>query len=309
MEYNPKKFNIRYSATLISNKKNNSVQIWIAKPENSLCQKINKFAISEKPKSSYKDAQGNKILFFEFKDQKNIAIQMDIKATLWKSKFDLEQERIFLSNASTQLFKQYTKGEKFLEQTQEIKKLTKDITKNSKNDLDKIKSIFDFIMKNFKYCYPVKKRGVKNLNLNKLRGDCGEYSSLFVTMCRILGIPARNSTGFVIFPKHEKISEHGWASIYLKPYGWADIDPQYASLEKNIKTGIKKYFGQRTDYRITFINGFNIPLKPAVPKNFQVIYWKNLGLPMANNSIQILQPLIFASKSRVKFKDNIKLIP
>ncbi|MFH1956400.1 MAG: transglutaminase-like domain-containing protein [Patescibacteria group bacterium] len=289
MKYDPKKFNIRYSATLISNKKDNKIQIWIAKPENSLFQKINKFIISEKTKSSYKDFQGNKILFFEFKDQKNIAIQIDIGVTLWKSKFDLGQERIFLPDVSDQLFKRYTKSEKFLEQTQEIKKLAKEITKNSKNDLDKIKSIFIFIAKNFKYCYPVKKRGVKNLDLNKLSGDCGEYSSLFVTMCRISGIPARNNTGFVIFPKQRKISEHGWASIYLKPYGWVDIDPQYASLEKNINIGLRKYFGQRTDYRITLINGFNIQLKPAIP--------------MVNNSVQILQPLVFASKSKIKFKD------
>lgn len=299
-----KEFDIEYKANFVS-LVNNDVRIWVAKPANSKLQKIKKFSILPVPQRIYRDNQGNKILYFNFKNQRKIEIKFNVKAILKQSKTELNRDRILVPK---NILKRYIKSERFLEQIPEIKKLTREITNNSKNNLDKIKLIFSFIAKNFKYCYPIKKRGVKNLNLKNLKGDCGEYSSLFVTMCRILGIPARNNTGFVIFPKYGKISEHGWASIYLKPYGWVDIDSQYASLEKNIEIGIKKYFGQRTDYRITFINGFNIPLKPGVPKNFRVTYWKNLGLPMANNSVQILQPLVFASKSKVKFKDNIKLI-
>ncbi|MFH1551864.1 MAG: transglutaminase-like domain-containing protein [bacterium] len=300
-----KEFNVEYKANFVS-RANNDIKIWVAKPTDSEFQKIKKFSISPVPQKMYRDNQKNKILHFDFKNQRKLEIKINISVILKQSQIKLNKNYIKISK---NIFRRYKKNERFLEQTTEIKKLTRKIIKNSSNDLDKIKSIFIFIAKNFNYCYPVKKRGVKNLNLNKLSGDCGEYSSLFVTMCRVSGIPARNNTGFVIFPKHEKISEHGWASIYLKPYGWVDMDPQYASLEKNIKTGIKKYFGRRTDYRITFINGFNIPLKLGVPKNFQFIYWKNLGLPIANNSAQILQPLVFASKNEVKFKDNIKLIP
>lgn len=293
-----KEFNIKYRANFVS-PANNDVRIWVAKPANSKLQKIKKFSIFPMPQKIYQDNQGNKILYFNFKNQIKIEIKINIKVILKQNKVKLNKNNISISK---NILKRYTKSERFLEQIPEIKNLTREITNNSKNNLDKIKLIFSFIAKNFKYCYPVKKRGVKNLDLNKLRGDCGEYSSLFVTMCRILGIPTRNNTGFVIFPKQRKISEHGWASVYFKPYGWIDMDPQYASLEKNIKTGTRKYFGQRTDYRITFINGFNIPLKPGVPKNFQVTYWKNLGLPMANNSAQILQPLVFASKNKIKFK-------
>lgn len=299
-----KGFDIEYKANLVS-PANNDIRIWMAKPANSKLQKIKKFSILPVPQKIYQDNQGNKILYFHFKNQEKIEIKFNARAILKQNKTKLNRDKILVPK---NILGRYIKSEKFLEQTQEIKKLAKEITKNSRNDLDKIKSIFTFIAKNFKYCYPVKKRGVKNLDLNKLSGDCGEYSSLFVTMCRISGIPARNNTGFVVFPKHGKISEHGWASVYLKPYGWIDMDPQYASLKKNINIGLRKYFGQRTDYRIILINGFNIQLKPAIPKNFQVAYWKNLGLPIANNSVQILQPIFFASKSKIKFKDNVRLI-
>jgi len=303
MIFSPRKFNIRYQADFNNPNKNN-IRIWLAQPLNSITQKIESFSISPKPQRHYRDIQGNKILYFEFKNQKNINIKMDIKATLWKNKINLTEEKLSLPSVSTKLFKQYTKNEKFLEQTVAIKELTKEIIDKDDCILNKIQSIFNFIAKNFKYCHLVKQRGVKYLDLKQLSGDCGEYSSLFVAMCRILKIPARNNTGFVIFPKQKRIVEHGWASVYSKKIGWLDFDVQYTSLEKDTK----KYFGQRSDYRIIFTNGFNIPLKPSIPKNFQINYWNDLGLPLTNNSVQILQPIVFASKKDIKFRGRIELI-
>lgn len=299
MIYSPKKFNVRYQANFNSIKKNN-LKIWISQPLDSELQNIKSFSISPKPREYYKDEQGNKILYFKFKEIKNLNIQMNIKARLWKSKIKLKEEEISLPENSSKLFQQYTKNERFLEKIPDIKKLAKKITPSDNEVLNSIQSIFDFIINNFKYCYPVKQRGVKYLNLKKLKGDCGEYSGLFVTFCRILKIPCRNNTGFVIFPKQKNISEHGWASAYFKPFGWLDFDTQYASLEKNPNA----YFGQRNDYKITFTNGFNIPLKPFVSKNFK----NNLDLPIINSSVQTLQPIAFTSEKKVSFEEKIGLI-
>ena len=303
MLFSPRKFNIRYQAIFNASDKN-IIRVWLSQPLNSTTQKIESFSISPKPQKHYKDTQGNKILYFEFKNQKNINIQMNIKATLWKNKINLTKENFSLPPVSLKLFQQYTKNEKFLEQTPTVKYLTKKIINKDDYILNTVQSIFNFIIKRFKYCYPVKQRGVKYLNLKQLKGDCGEYSSLFVTMCRILKIPARNNTGFVIFPKQKKIVEHGWASVYLKPFGWLNFDTQYASLEKSAK----KYFAQGSDYKIIFTNGFNIPLKPTIPKNFQINYWNKLGLPLTNNSVQTLQPIVFVSKKDVEFEDKIELM-
>lgn len=305
MRFQPKKFTINYKAKFVS-PENNEIRVWLARPISSLYQKIESFFVSPQPISDYQDLQGNHLLYFNFKNTKNIDIEMKIKTILWKNKINLNKN-LFLSKVPFVISKRYTQSEDFLEQAQEVKKLTEKIIGKSKNALDKVKLIFDFVMNNFEYVYPVKKRGVKNLNLNKLRGDCGEYSSLFVTMCRILKIPTRNNTGFVIFPTQRKIAEHGWINIYFKPYGWLDIDTQYASLEKNSTMGIKKYFLQRSDYRITFTNGFNIPIKPPIPQNFQLNYWNKLGLPLSNKSVQTLQPIVFASRKEAKFEDSIKL--
>lgn len=300
----PKKFNIRYQAHFNS-PRNNIIKIWLAQPLNSATQKIDFFSISPKPQKHYKDAQGNKILYFELKDQKDTSIKMDIKTTLWKNKIKLTEKKLSLPSVSTKLFQQYTKNEKFLEQTLAVKKLTHQITNKNQSILNNIFLITQFLKKNFQYIYPVKKRGVKNLNLNNLRGDCGEVGALFVTMCRILDVPAVNRTGYVIYyDELNKIYEHGWASLYLKPYGWIDIDPLADNIFK--KRGDKYLYSQK-NYFLSFTNGFNLKLKPKIPSNFIFNYWNKAGLPMTNTSAQTLQPLVFASFKKFKFSDNIKL--
>lgn len=308
MKSSPRKFNIEYSASFKSLNPNNEIMVWMIEPQTSYCQEIHRVIVSPKPIKKYTDNHGNKILYFQSKNTKLFNIQMRIEATLWKNEAHLVKSNINFQKNLVPSLRQHLKNEKFLEQTPAVKKMTHKIIKNSKYPLDQINEIFNFIVKNFKYCYPLSKRGVKNLVLSNLQGDCGEYSSLFVTMCRILGIPAINRTGFVIFPKQKTVAEHGWASTYSESLGWLDFDAQYAALEKNTRQGLKKYFGQRSDYRIIFTNGFNISLQPQIPKNFKINFWKELGLPLTRRSAQTLQPLIFASKNPVRFENDMVLL-
>lgn len=298
-----KKFHIQYNATLQSSSATD-IRVWLSKPQSFLTQTIGSFSISQKIKNQYEDIHKNTVLYFDFKNQKNIDIALDLRATLAQIKIDFTK-KISLPSASLKEFRQYTQNENLLEQTAEIKKLTRRITQDAQSVLDKIFSITEFLRKNFKYVCPVKKRGVKNLNLHNLGGDCGEVGALFVTMCRILGIPAINQTGFVIY--HDELNniyEHGWTTIYLKPYGWIDIDP----LAENIIFKNGKYKYENKNYFLSFTKGFNIKLQPRIPKTFTYSFWHKLGLPMTNGSVQILQPLVFASRNKITFSDNIKLV-
>ncbi len=294
----------QYEARLESDKKETEIKIWLAQPIDSFYQKINSFKINIKPDFIYQDQQGNKILYCKIKKSLKTTIKIDIHATL--SKDDKDAACLLPAVKKIRLEKKWLKSEKFLEQTKTLKEITLKLTAKDKDDWGKVRTIFDFVANSFHYQYPVKNRGVKNLDLTNLGGDCAEYSGLLVTMCRILNIPAKNQTGFVIDGKNKSAAEHGWASIYLKKYGWRDIAPQYASLEKNPTLG-KKYFLRRCDYRLNFVDGFNLPLKPNIPAGFNKKFWLEQGLPLTNTQVQTLQPLIFVSDKPVKFTEKIKL--
>ena len=127
------------------------------------------------------------MIYFDQLKEKEIKLEASffIKNTFFEK--DINPTKISLPLKNSLIFKLYTKNTKFLEQTKEIKKLAKMLTKDKKDLIKKIREIFLFIIKNFKYEYPVKKRGVRSLNLNNLKGDCGEYSALFAALSRTIG--------------------------------------------------------------------------------------------------------------------------
>ena len=51
-----------------------------------------------------------------------------------------------------------------------------------------------------------------------LRGDCGVQALLFITLCRIAGVPAGWESG--LYSNPVSLGAHDWAMFYAEPYGW-----------------------------------------------------------------------------------------
>ena len=55
-----------------------------------------------------------------------------------------------------------------------------------------------------------------------LKGDCGVQALLFITLCRMSGIPARWQSG--LYATDYYTGCHDWAQFYVAPYGWVFAD-------------------------------------------------------------------------------------
>lgn len=87
------------------------------------------------------------------------------------------------------------------------------------------------------YCYLDYKRrddaqvqtGPKTLEL--ATGNCRDYATLFIDMCRALGLAARFVSGyFHTYPEDNRVSVgamHAWAEVYLPGAGWKGLDPTH----------------------------------------------------------------------------------
>ena len=122
-------------------------------------------------------------------------------------------------------------------------------------------------------------------------GNCTDYHSYFMSLCRTLDIPARFHMGFSI-PNKENESEgkvggyHCWADYYTEGEGWTPVDISEADKDPSMS----EYFnGTVNEHRIEFVVGRDIELiNRDKPENFFVypivkgtgysksFYYKNL---------------------------------
>ena len=108
----------------------------------------------------------------------------------------------------------------------------KELTKNCKNDLQKVQEIYKFILNTIVYDYDKANKVIKGeLNgyipkidviLGNKKGICFDYSSLMAAMLRSVGIPAKLIMGYVA-PNN---AYHAWNDVYVKGTGWIKINSQ-----------------------------------------------------------------------------------
>jgi transglutaminase-like putative cysteine protease len=156
--------------------------------------------------------------------------------------------------------------------TDEMRKLSKEIIGSETNPYLKGKRIYNWIADNIKYSYAREYSTLRNISdycyQNKY-GDCGQEAILFITLCRIAGVPARWQSGFMTFPGDEGM--HDWAEIYVKPYGWLPVDPYmgifFTSITEDLTEEIRNemrefYYGNIDHYRLVANKGHNQTLYP-----------------------------------------------
>jgi len=83
--------------------------------------------------------------------------------------------------------------------------------------------------------------------LDNREGVCDEISSLFISLSRAVGIPARFISGSAYSNLNHSFENHGWAEIYFPGQGWIPyditfgqfgwIDPSHIELDKSIDAG------------------------------------------------------------------------
>ena len=104
-------------------------------------------------------------------------------------------------------------------------------------------------------------------------GNCTDFHSLFISLARKAGLPARFEIGFPL-PVERGAGTiggyHCWASFFTQDYGWVPVDISEADKHPELKN---YYFGNLTENRISFSSGRDIDLIPkqaADPLNYFV---------------------------------------
>lgn len=162
----------------------------------------------------------------------------------------------------TDQFGPYLRPNQFVNYNKNTKVVKKaaSITKKCKTDLAKVKKVYNYVIKNYKYdkklAASVKPGYTPNLNkiYSKKKGICFDYAAVMTAMLRSQGVPTKLVVGYT------GNAYHAWINVYSKKKGriskmiyfngkkWKLMDPTFASTSKSSKS-IMKYIGNGKNYK------------------------------------------------------------
>lgn len=137
------------------------------------------------------------------------------------------------------------------------------LTKKCKTDLAKVKKVYKYVIKNFKYdkklAATVQAGYLPNLNkvYSKKKGICFDYAAIMTAMLRSQGVPTKLVVGYTGNAYHAWINVYakkkGWitGAIYFNGKKWKLMDPTFASTSKSSKS-IMKYIGNGRNYKAKY---------------------------------------------------------
>ena len=112
-----------------------------------------------------------------------------------------------------------------------IYNLSQELTKNCKNDYEKVKVIEDYVRK-YDYSTDVDLRGSDNYIdafLFEVHGGyCVHFASSMILLLRDAGIPARYVSGYLYEVNDEHVMSsdaHAWVEAYIDGIGWVNFEP------------------------------------------------------------------------------------
>ncbi|OAG27401.1 transglutaminase-like domain-containing protein [Thermodesulfatator autotrophicus] len=143
-----------------------------------------------------------------------------------------------------------------------FKSMAKQIAGDKKDDLAKLKAIYDYVVTNMKYQKTGTGwgRGDAIWACNNRRGNCTDFHSLFMGLARAEGIPALFQMGLPVPPKGGVIKGYHCWLLTFPDHQLYGIDASEAAKHPEKRS---YFFGHLCDGRIVLTQGRDILLAPA----------------------------------------------
>ena len=195
-------------------------------------QNINRVDFSIKP-VRYLFKNGYRYAEIMINEPKRVE-KLEVNILVSLSRYDLQTA---MENKDKNQFQQtgleeFLREEKFIEkENSEITTIADSIT--ATDEIEIIRNIYKYVIDNMEYVIQGKKDRGAIYALRYKKGDCSEYSDLFVALCRAKKIPARVVNGISV-QSDSKTAKHNWVEVYLKEYGWVPFDPSKGDIRYSV---------------------------------------------------------------------------
>ena len=202
----------------------------IAQPEDNIYQKVSISGRFRGKSVALRDNCGRVILFSGRKNKMENPLQYRFDVTLYKLQTNWKKIKSVPSPSGK--YPEFTRPNLpwIAPAHPEIKRISDDLRRKSSGTLAYIRNCYKYVTGNFKYLNP--NTGLHSLDkiIRSGGGDCGNLSSIFISLLRCAGIPARHVVG-----RRVDGSNHVWSEFYLEKYGWFPADVTVDLGRKNFR--------------------------------------------------------------------------
>ncbi len=169
--------------------------------------------------------------------------------------------KLIMKSSSTCLSRYLQERPPHIVFTRYLRSLAERIVGGEENPYLKAVKIWRWITRNVRYAYAHDYSlydCIAEYVARNLRGDCGMQAILFITLCRIVGVPARWESGWYMNPV--RWGMHDWARFYVEPYGWLYADPSFG--------GLRHGEGWRSIFYLGSVEGFRLAFNAEISEQF-----------------------------------------
>lgn len=240
----PKKIKVKYTLTVKADAvpDGETIRCWLPFPRTDVARQQNVKLLSTS-ESQYQRSPvdcAHSSVYMEKKAEagKPTVFSEEFEYVSYGSWFNMLSKSVKPYDTSSALYKKYTsERDRHIVFTPRLRQLADSLTQGVTNPVIKAQRIFKWINDNFPWASAREYSTIENIPeyvLENHHGDCGQVTLLFLTLCRISGIPAHFESGFMLHPNAENL--HDWGEIYFEGIGWVPVDmsfgiPTYAKNE------------------------------------------------------------------------------
>jgi hypothetical protein len=280
-------FTFHYGFTVQAVPTGEHVRIWFPAAHSDNFQDIRVIsAKGDLPLKKTRDPRfGNEIYFAETGKSKSGDLHFEVVYDVVRREhltIGLNRPRlqdVSLDKKASQLF---LGPDKLVPVTGKPAELAGEVTAGKNSELEKARAIYDYVFANMKYDKSGTGWGHGDVlyACDAKKGNCTDFHSLFISMARSQGIPARFEIGFPL-PADKNSGEipgyHCWAEFFNPQYGWTPVDISEAWKHPEKKDF---FFGAHDANRVQFTVGRDLKLNPAQagePLNYFVYPYVEAG--------------------------------
>jgi transglutaminase-like putative cysteine protease len=213
---------------------------------------------------------------------------LTVKVRFRGTRNEITTSRLAETQASKAELARALQPDKLVTLSPRVRKLANEVTAGKTTPTAEAHAIYDYLLATMKYdkTIPGWGHGDTERACDIKAGNCTDFHSLFMSMARAKGIPARFVIGFPMTADHGTVTGyHCWAEFYVRGKGWIPVDPSEAS--KSSDSARREYlFGNLDPDRVQFTMGRDLVLTPRTSEPLNYFIYphaeaegKEVGMP------------------------------